>query len=72
MKTGENEERHLSESSFFSKTAFTQVPLFIFGPLLYVTALVEKSSMAPSVMISTLCRLIYLSTLPSVRRKLSS
>ena len=32
----------------------------------------EKSSMAPSVMISTLCRLIYLSTLPSVRRKLSS
>ena len=34
--------------------------------------LVEKSSMAPSVMISTLCRLIYLSTLPSVRRKLSS
>ena len=33
--------------------------------------LMEKSSMAPSKMISTLCRLIYLSTLPSVRRKLS-
>ena len=34
--------------------------------------LVEKSNMAHSEMISTLCRLIYLSTLPSVRRKLSS